>query len=69
MAARQASSTATVTTDGLTVKMASYQSAGGSHVTHFPVISTLALGDSLLGEDRSPPLPSKEVKRPMLTLP
>lgn len=31
--------------EGLSVKIASYQSASGSHVTHFPVISSLAVGD------------------------
>lgn len=60
MAAKQASSAAMVTADGLTVKIASYQSAAGSHVTHFPVISTLALGDSL-AELGSVPSASKEV--------
>lgn len=60
MAAKQASSAATVTADGLTVKIASYQSAAGSHVTHFPVISTLALGDPLAEPESVPPR-SKEV--------
>lgn len=45
MAARPAGSSAAGPIEGLSVKIASYQSASGSHVTHFPVISSLALGD------------------------
>ncbi|KAL1486018.1 hypothetical protein MTO96_031567, partial [Rhipicephalus appendiculatus] len=45
VAARPAGSAAAGPVEGLSVKIASYQSASGSHVTHFPVISSLALGD------------------------
>ncbi|XP_075723118.1 RNA-binding protein 25 isoform X1 [Rhipicephalus microplus] len=45
VAARPAGSSAAGPIEGLSVKIASYQSASGSHVTHFPVISSLALGD------------------------
>lgn len=48
VAARKASvssSSSLAFAEGLSVKIASYQSASGSHVTHFPVISSLAVGD------------------------
>lgn len=66
VAARQAGSAALV--EGLSVKIASYQSASGSHVTHFPVISALALGDYSDSSHNSLSLASSDVEVKVLFL-
>ncbi|XP_075555498.1 RNA-binding protein 25-like isoform X2 [Dermacentor variabilis] len=61
VAARQAGSAAPI--GGLSVKIASYQSASGSHVTHFPVISSLALGDYSDSSHNSHSLASSDMEK------
>lgn len=65
-AARQGGSAAPV--EGLSVKIASYQSASGSHVTHFPVISSLALGDYSDSSHNSYSLASSDMEVKVLFL-
>lgn len=55
---------APMTAEGLSVRIAEYRSPTSSHVTHFPVLSVLAVGDYEEDNWRSslPLPPSMEVK-------
>lgn len=55
-----------MTAEGLSVRIAEYRSPTSSHVTHFPVLSVLAVGDYEEDGWRSslPLPPSMEVKHP-----
>lgn len=57
---------APMTAEGLSVRIAEYRCPTSSHVTHFPVLSVLAVGDYEEDNWRSslPPPPSIEVKPP-----